>query len=156
MFHPIAVAVLMAAAAGAAGGSFESEMLAAHNLVREQVPVPPLVWSARLAEAAQKWADSLVERGRFEHQAHSPYGENLYEARGRGGVSPMEVVAAWAAEAAGYDYRTNTCSGKCGHYTQLVWRNTREVGCAAARREARQVVVCEYNPRGNWVGERPW
>ena len=157
IFHLIAVPLLMAAAAARlpSAGAFEQEILEAHNLVREGVPVPPLEWSAKLAEAAKKWADHLLSSGRFEHQTHNVCGENLFEAKG-GPVSATGVVAAWAAESANYDYRENTCLGKCGHYTQIVWHSSREVGCADARAGRRQVVVCEYSPAGNWVGERPW
>jgi pathogenesis-related protein 1 len=93
--------------------------------------------------------------GRFEHQTRSSYGENLFESRGAP-ANPTQVVAAWAAEITNYDYRSNTCRGTCGHYTQLVWSKTREVGCADVRGALRQVVACEYDPPGNWRGERPW
>ena len=154
---PLSASLLVALAAAplCSGGAFEEEMLAAHNVVRQQVSVPRLGWSRKLAAVAQKWADHLLATGRFEHQANNPHGENLFEARGQE-ATPLDVVAAWAAEAYEYDYRTNTCRGRCGHYTQLVWRTTREVGCASASRGLRQVVVCEYSPPGNWVGQRPW
>ena len=38
-------------------------------------------------------------------------------------------MSAWVSEAADYDYATNTCSAVCGHYTQIVWRDTQDVGC---------------------------
>jgi len=155
--NPILAAVLLAAATIPlpSAGTFETEMLIEHNVIRGEVRVPPLRWSARLAIAARKWADTLAANGRFEHQTHNPYGENLFTAAGTE-APPIEVVRWWAAEASDYDYKTNTCRGTCGHYTQLVWRNTREVGCAEARGQGRQVVVCEYDPPGNWRGERPW
>jgi hypothetical protein len=43
----------------------------------------------------------------------------------------------------------------CGHYTQLVWRRARQVGCAAARGGSREVWVCEF-PEGNYIGMRPY
>jgi len=154
---PIAACLLLGAAATPLRplGSFETEILDAHNAVREEVSVPPLRWSNKLESAARKWAGHLLASGRFEHQARPPYGENLFEARGAE-ASPTEAVAAWADEAVDYSYRTNTCRATCGHYTQVVWRNTREVGCAEARRGPRQVVVCEYEPPGNWQGQRPY
>jgi len=157
LIRPAATCLLLAAMAGSLrpADTFSTEMLAAHNRVRAGVKVPPLAWSAKLAEVAAKWADHLLSTGRFEHQGRNPYGENLFEARG-GTVSAAEVVADWASEAADYDYRTNTCRGVCGHYTQLVWRGTRAVGCASAERGGRQVVACEYDPPGNWKGQRPW
>ena len=69
---------------------------------------------------------------------------------------PTDVVGVWAAEARDYSYRANTCHGVCGHYTQLIWSDTREVGCAVARDASREVWVCNYDPPGNWVGVRPY
>jgi uncharacterized protein YkwD len=130
-------------------------MLAAHNAVRARVRVAPLAWSEQLAESAQNWADTLLTRGQFDHRPSPKYGENLFEITGASS-SPARVVSAWAGESSNYDYRSNRCRGICGHYTQIVWRGTKEVGCAVARGGGREVWVCNYDPPGNWVGERPY
>jgi len=132
-----------------------AEMLAAHNAVRARVGVPKLVWSDRLASVAQKWADTLIKRHQFAHQGNSSYGENLFEIQGAH-ATPEDVVHDWAAESLDYDYRSNRYSSVCGHYTQVVWRNTTEVGCASASGGRREVWVCEYSPPGNWTGHRPY
>jgi pathogenesis-related protein 1 len=133
-----------------------NEMLAAHNRIRSRMNVPALVWSNRLAAYAQQWADSLIARNEFRHRSQRKYGENLFEIRG-GSATPAEVIASWAAESRNYDYRSNSCHGVCGHYTQIVWRDTQEVGCAVARgRGRREVWVCNYDPPGNYRGRRPY
>ena len=106
--------------------SIGESMLAAHNSVRRSVGVPPLVWSERLAGFAQEWADYLAAHRQFSHRRDSPYGENLFEITGAS-ASPVEVVNDWASESRNYRYRSNTCRGVCGHYTQIVWRDTRRV-----------------------------
>lgn len=131
------------------------EMLAAHNAVRRKVGVPPLVWSERLAVFAQQWADTLAARRQFFHRRNSPYGENLFEIRGAR-AAPAEVVEDWTSESRDYQYGSNTCRGVCGHYTQIVWRDTRRVGCAAARGGRTEVWVCNYDPPGNWGGKQPY
>jgi uncharacterized protein YkwD len=138
-----------------AQGHPNHEMLAAHNSARARVCVPPLVWSEAMAERAQRWANTLLARGDVAHSPKSPFGENLYEIRGAF-ASPREVVKAWVDESAGYDYRHNRCSSVCGHYTQIIWADTKEVGCAASRSRNREVWVCNYNPPGNWIGRRPY
>ncbi len=130
-------------------------MVQAHNAVRAPLGLPPLLWSAQLAAVARAWADHLIATGAFEHRPSDPYGENLYAIIG-GTASPRDVVAAWAGEASSYDLRTNTCSGVCGHYTQIVWRATRRVGCAVASDGQRQVWVCNYDPPGNVIGYPPY
>jgi pathogenesis-related protein 1 len=149
------------------------QLLATHNLWRQAVGVPALRWSDELAGDAQSWADRLGRDSACKMQ-HSPpelrreTGENLYWASpvrwtsGKLELQPVagdQVVNAWASERHDYHHGRNACrSGKvCGHYTQVVWRDTREVGCAMQQCvDKSQVWVCRYRPSGNWVGERPY
>jgi pathogenesis-related protein 1 len=131
------------------------DMLAAHNAVRAKVNVKPLVWSADLARRAQEWANTLIEGNQLYHPKKASYGQNLYDIHG-GRTTPAKVVETWASEAKDYDYEKNRCNGQCGHYTQVVWSGTRELGCAIARKATREVWVCDYNPPGNYIGRRPY
>jgi pathogenesis-related protein 1 len=142
----------------AADPGLRREMLGAHNAVRKKVSVSPLVWSDQLAELAQNWATTLLlQSAPLIHRPQNPNGENLFEIRGAT-ADPAYVVNAWASEGYDYDYRLNACRGgnKCGHYTQVVWRDTRRVGCAVARSSTREVWVCNYSPPGNVRGSRPY
>jgi uncharacterized protein YkwD len=130
-------------------------MLAAHNAVRAGAGTNPLRWSDQLAARSQDWAGTLLTRKQFFHRPKSAYGENLFEITGAF-ASPAQVVDAWAAESRNYDYNSNRCRGVCGHYTQIVWGDTKEVGCAVARGAGSEVWVCNYDPPGNWVGKRPY
>lgn len=143
------------ATGGVSSSSLAREMVASHNAVRARVGTAPLRWSDTLASFAQQWANQLIQNGQFAHSHNPKYGENLYEISG-GAATPASVVKTWAEEVHDYDYGTNTCRGVCGHYTQVVWRDTSKVGCAVARTEAREVWVCEYDPPGNWVGRKPY
>jgi uncharacterized protein YkwD len=135
--------------------SMETEILAAHNAVRARLKLRPLLWSNKLAGHAQEWADQLLATDRFAHRPKPKYGENLFTISGLP-ASPAKVVDAWASESQDYDYHSNKCRKLCGHYTQLVWRDTNKVGCAVARNSRREVWVCNYDPPGNYVGERPY
>lgn len=147
--------LLLGMAAAQGQGRMEREMLAAHNHVRARVGVPPLAWSGELERYAQEWAERLLARGEFGHRADTPLGENLFAISG-GAATPRRVVGIWAAEAREYNYRANRCRGVCGHYTQIVWRETARVGCGVARGGGREVWVCNYDPPGNWDGRRPY
>ena len=157
MRHRFWLLIVFAVTGGAQWRHFGDgrDMVAAHASVRERLGIAPLVWSGRLATHAQEWADTLLARKQFAHPKSSPYGQNLFEITGAA-ASAAEVVNAWAAESQYYDYNSNRCRGRCGHYTQIVWRDTREVGCAVARGGGREVWVCDYDPPGNWVGKRPY
>jgi uncharacterized protein YkwD len=135
--------------------SMPEEMLAAHNQVRSQLGLTPLQWSSALTAQAQDWANYLASSGTFQHRPSNSNGENLFWSGG-GSYSPTKVVAFWAGESKNYNADTNSCNGICGHYTQLVWRNTTEVGCAVAQANDQAYWVCNYNPPGNYVGQRPY
>jgi len=141
----------------AASASMQQQMLDAHNAVRARIGVPRLVWSDSLARAAEEWAQTLIKDGTFRHRPQSPYGENLYAVSGTEYL-PQQIVDGWAAEAKDWDRWSNRCKPEriCGHYTQLVWRETKEVGCGVARGGNREVWVCEYSPAGNIVGMRAY
>jgi pathogenesis-related protein 1 len=150
-----------------ASGLDPERMLRAHNQVRSLVDVGPLRWSAPLAVSASRWASHLA-RSNGCAMKHGAPGENLYWASPltwsdgrseRQRVSEDDVVSSWAAERASYDHGTNSCRpGKtCGHYTQVVWRATAEVGCGRSLCPSQgQIWVCRYRPFGNVVGEKPY
>ena len=134
-------------------------MIAAHNAVRATVGVPDLVWDDALAEIAAEWAAGLATNGCvMEHDYSSPYGENIYWSSFESTVD--QVVTAWASEVAFYDYDANSCDAgeQCGHYTQLVWNTTERVGCAKVTcpSDGGEIWMCDYDPAGNWVGEKPY
>lgn len=135
---------------------WSQEMLNAHNRWRQQTGVPPLTWSEDLAKQAQSWANHLAnDNFKLYHRPNNPYGENLTWAAYQQ-LSPTQVVDMWGNEVKDYDYERNQCSGVCGHYTQLVWQKTTEVGCALVRSKHQEVWVCNYNPPGNYRGQKPY
>ena len=156
------VAVLMLAGPASAA-NFEASMLAGHNSERAAVGVPPLTWSEPLAADAQSWADHLAKTGRFEHSdagTRKDEGENLWEGT-HGGFTYEEMVASWANEKRYYKGGVFQSGGGAGgqpigHYTQMVWRNTTKVGCAIASGAEYDVLVCRYDPPGNFIGEMPY
>jgi uncharacterized protein YkwD len=43
-----------------------------------------------------------------------------------------------------------------GNYTQMVWKDTKQVGCASANVNNGKVLVCRYLSAGNVMGKRPY
>ena len=154
------------------GGNASFEWVAAHNNHRDKKNVPALTWSAELAQIAQEWANTLAAEqcGNLEHRSSSylnprNLGENLALASSRPNPptrGPTSAVDDWASEEQFYNYSANQCqTGEvCGHYTQVVWRNTREVGCAEASCTDgtwhTKTWACNYHPAGNFVGQKPY
>jgi pathogenesis-related protein 1 len=139
------------------------ELVRAHNAWRRRVGVPSLRWATDLAARAQARAAYLAAHGCVMEHGPLPedVGENLYlvgplHTEGRTDeqfvVTATEVVDAWGAESADYSPAHDTCAAnrQCGHYTQIVWTTTREVGCGmSVCPTLAQVWVCDYRPAGN-------
>lgn len=144
--------------------NFADRLLARHNNERVAMGIAPLKWDERLAGRAQRWANYLAATGRFEHapeRQDEPEGENLW-AGTRGAFTLERMVDAWIREKRYFTpglFPNNSSTGNVsdiGHYTQLMWRETGEVGCAIARGREEDVLVCRYSDAGNYIGERPF
>ena len=137
------------------------EFLFAHNLVRAAKWELPFTWDFNLENYAKWWAGQRRRDCKVEHSFPEDgfkLGENIYWGNGDT-WTPTDAVRAWADEEKYYRYATNTCEvGEiCGHYTQIVWRNTRRIGCARVVCDSGDVfMTCNYDPVGNYIGERPY
>ncbi|XAR52961.1 hypothetical protein NMG60_11021310 [Bertholletia excelsa] len=131
------------------------DYLRVHNNARGAVKVGPLVWDDKLATYALNYARTHVGDCKLVHSG-GPYGENL--AAGSGEFTAVDAVKLWVNESKYYDYNSNSCvGGVCGHYTQVVWRNSKRVGCARVQcTSGWWWVICSYDPPGNVVGQRPY
>jgi hypothetical protein len=68
-------------------------------------------------------------------------------------VSGNHVIDEWYNEIELYDFKKPGFSEETGHFTQLVWKNTKEIGCGAACQGTTCAVTCNYYPAGNYIGE---
>jgi uncharacterized protein YkwD len=160
----VAVAAPLAMGAIDMRTSIDERILVAQNQERLALGLEPLIWNPALAGSAQRWADYLAATGRFEHAPENhrdPEGENLW-AGTKGYFAPEAMVGAWIREKQFFRpgvFPNNSTTGRVedvGHYTQLVWRATSEVGCAQSASAREDILVCRYSEAGNYRGERPF
>lgn len=162
----------------------QAELWQAHNVFRQGAqprpcnPLPNMKWNSALASVAQTYS----EQCRWEHNnqrlgqantAGGPFGsvgENLaFSTNLQKNITEMAV--AWKDEVKDYNLESNKCSAVCGHYTQLVWNATTEVGCGlticqtasfynfpfdSSRWPQALYLVCNYAPGGNILGQKPY
>lgn len=136
------------------------EVLAAHNGERAALRLAPLTWSDRLAADAGQWAARLARIGVLQHSSgESGQGENLWMGT-VGAYSVREMVQMFLDERDDFvpgifpDISRTGDWADVGHYTQIIWPDTRQVGCAIASGAQYDVMVCRYDPAGN-VEEEP-
>lgn len=143
---------------GSGLGEPMQSMLDAHNRYRAAHCAPPLAWSSEIAALAQGWANKLRDRGcAFAHSEQRRYGENLAYYGPAGEHSGSDAVAGWYEEINQYDFRKPGFDFSTGHFTQVVWVGTTELGCGVARcaDNRAEIWVCNYGPPGNMIGDFP-
>lgn len=139
----------------------ENAMLKSHNEERIAVGVNPISWDATLARSAETYAKKMALSGKFQHDnqtsSKSPEGENLWMGT-VGAYNFTEMAQSWADEKHYFKngvFPAVSRSGEwsdVGHYTQMMWPETRYVGCAKASNVDYDFLVCRYFPAGNVMG----
>ena len=128
--------------------AFENAIVQVTNNYRRQHSANDIYWNTGLAAYAARYLNS--NKCVFKHSS-GPYGENI----AYGYDTPASTVSAWGDERSDYDYNNPGYSPATGHFTQLVWKSTTDVGCARiwCGNYMGWFLVCEYNPPGNYIGE---
>lgn len=153
----------------------KNRFLESHNEIRRIYGLNDLAWSEELAKYAQDWANYLRDNKQCKMHHRSSlgltegksYGENLAwnwisitQPQGTFIGSPEKANISWSKECKDYDYNSNSCKEgeQCGHFTQVIWKNSKLVGCGVAICDERnktlsqghsEVWVCNYDPAGN-------
>ncbi|HUJ60035.1 MAG TPA: CAP domain-containing protein [Kofleriaceae bacterium] len=133
-------------------GSIAARFVAAHDAVRAKHCAGHLAWSKTLAAFAQRWADTLRDKGCVFGHSSGQYGENL-AAGTIGALDPEATVRMWYDEIKDYKFPNGGFSMQTGHFTQVVWRATTHLGCGHSACNGNDIWVCEYDPPGNVEGE---
>uniref|UniRef100_A0A672LQN3 Cell wall protein PRY3-like n=1 Tax=Sinocyclocheilus grahami TaxID=75366 RepID=A0A672LQN3_SINGR len=126
--------------------SFEAEFLQSHNAYRKQHGAPALTINKNLCRSAQAWAEHLLSITTLKH-SNKDYGENLYYAWSS--LDRSGQWSDWYSEIKDYNFGRPGFSSKTGHFTQVVWKDTKEVGVGLATDGNTTFVVGQYLPAGN-------
>lgn len=124
------------------------DMLAVTNKYRALHGAPAVTWNSDLANAAHTNAAQYT----WAHTTNNPYGENI--ATGTY-TDPDYYVYLWYNEGTLYDYSNPGYSEATGHFTQLVWASTTQIGCSMVNANNNlgypYSMTCEYSPAGNII-----
>lgn len=143
-----------------------SAILSHHNLVRADKGVAALTWNPQLAAYAQQWANYLATKndGTIKHRDNAgengkQYGENIFWGSSAAAFPPVQASYDWYGEVKQYKYKKIGGDNwfKTGHYTQMMWKDTKEMGVGVAiSANGAIIVVANYWPAGNVIGQFPY
>ena len=135
--------------------NFEAEALNQHNYYRRKHHVGPLTINKDLTRIAQSYANKLAATNTFAHSSNkykgNNMGENLYTCFNKKATGAM-ATDSWYSEIKDHNFRKDF-QGKSGHFSQLVWKSSEQVGFGIANKGERYFVVANYYPAGNTIGQ---
>ncbi|KAF9141083.1 hypothetical protein BGX30_005513 [Mortierella sp. GBA39] len=114
-------------------------VLEAHNKLRALHGAPALTWNAESAKFGDDWLKSC----KFKHSG----GKNL----AAGYKDFPAAVQAWYDEIKCYNFANPGFTRVTGHFTQIVWKSSKTLGCAKRTCPKWNVYICEYDPPGKIV-----
>ena len=134
-----------------------SDMLTRHNLYRSQHQVSDLTRVAAIESIAQSYSEYLATNNIFDHSSNTylgeSLGENLYWGYGLSSIG-NDAVDSWYEEIEDYDFNNPGYKSGIGHFTQLVWKNSQQLGCGIGCGSNNYCyVTCNYYPAGNYLGQ---
>jgi len=132
---------------------FIQDAVYSHNKHRTRHGVAPLILNLDLCKFAQQWANVIASKGSMDHSGYG-YGENIYWNSGNvtDGSIPVDY---WYSEVKAFNWDHNDFQKGTGLFTQVIWKNSREIGIARTHSQKGTFVVALYNPAGNVIGEFP-
>ncbi|PSN32010.1 hypothetical protein C0J52_18086 [Blattella germanica] len=136
---------------------FTEEGLQIHNKFRRLHGVPDLKLSKELCNLAQDWANTLAREEKLNHRPDNKYGENVYckiSTDANTTATAENACEQWYAEIKVHQFGQEPKVLKSGHFSQMIWKSTEEIGMGMARSKAGRIfIVANYNPKGNVIGK---
>lgn len=135
---------------------FFNQALTLTNELRAKHQAPPLKMNTDLSKFAQEWADHLAKINKCIHRDPNKYGENLYYKYHYSKIllNGRDPIQSWYDEIENYypyfgKDPPKALFPKVGHFTNLVWKETKRMGIGYAKGTNTVYVVCNYDPAGN-------
>ena len=132
--------------------SFGESLLSATNALRAKHGSQPLKWSAEAASKAEELVKEIASTGKLKHANHKGMGQNLAYSMGKE-FTGKDAANMWYKEIENYNFKKPGFKPNTGHFTQLVWAETTEMGSAVVVKGKETYVVANYIPPGNVTNE---
>merc|ERR1711963_881853 len=112
-------------------------------------------WSSATGwKCTQEISTDPVDVNKFRQDSLTA--QNTYMSSGRAAQDQAQgAVDSWYSEIKDYTFGKEPSWGGpvTGHFTQVVWKGSTEVGVGVAQEGSKVVVVANYSPPGNYIGQ---
>ena len=141
-------------------GNYKLQMLKCHNELRKKHNAQKLTEKEKLNEMAETTAKEIIENeNKYEYQDNiynSMYvGENIIITNSK---NAEDIFNLMLKEGKNYDFNSNNFSKETGHFTQMIWKETTDIGFGFWENKNKNdankyCAVILYYPTGNVLGE---
>ena len=160
-YSTITICILAAFLIATCSADFIQDCLDGHNIFRTRLGLNSFTWSNNLASRSQQWANHMAANNVFMHGNQDGVGENIaYRTTDIYDGPKSMIVDQWGGEQRFYirncvfpDCSNSGNWDDVSHYTQMIWRDTTQVGCAVAIGFGNAYLCCQYLKPGNWDGQ---
>ncbi|KAL9952266.1 hypothetical protein ACROYT_G039492 [Oculina patagonica] len=137
---------------------YRQDGLNKHNEFRAIHDASAMTLDDDMNTAAEEYAQTLFELGYLKHSdrdSRPEQGENLAMgcSTGSEGRSVQDAVKSWYDEVCQYDFDNPGYSSAVGHFTQVVWKGSTELGIGKYTGQDGDwtctYIVARYKPTGN-------
>jgi len=126
------------------------------NQYRKAHQAPNLIWDETISNYAQTWSNYLINNNLFQHSGSQLYGENLAYFKGYGNdvITLIKLsIDLWYKEIAYYNFNNPGFSDETGHFTCLIWKDSKKFGMGISILDDTVVVSFNTSPPCNIIGE---
>ncbi|XP_065065301.1 uncharacterized protein LOC135691380 [Rhopilema esculentum] len=130
---------------------FQKDMAIEHNRYRNIHSASPLLLNSRMSKESQWYADNLARKGSVNHsplKSRPGIGESIEKlcTKSNGIPTASQVVKKWYEEVCnpGYNFKRDGKQVGTGHFTQIVWKDTKALGIGLAASKSEDGHICSY------------
>ena len=133
--------------------SYKQDLISQINNYRNKHGTKNLINDIKIDNIAQKFASKLAKKGKLDYSSNEYQGQILGETvyKSQNYFAPLKLAKVLYDENAEYNYKSD--DPEPNNFTQMVWKDTEEVGFGKWKDKSGQIyVVANYFPAGNFLG----
>lgn len=127
------------------------------NNYRLKHKAKPLSHNNEISIFSESWSNNLLTTKEFKHSGNKKYGENLFSmfsSQKENKIATIKIaIDSWYNEVSKYDFNNPRFVSGTGHFTQLVWLESKSYGIGYSFKNGKTIVCMNFDPPGNYTNK---